>query len=85
MYNGYSGHCFQINVDKKADWHKSKADCESQGGYLAVIQGWSDINFIGFRAHVALAYHPDTRLWIGLTDEGSEGTFRWTNSKGLKT
>ena len=83
MYNTYSKHCFQINVDKKGDWYTAKADCERQGGHLAVLQSWTDDSFIGLRTHVALAFHKDEHLWIGLSDEEYEGNFKWINSKDL--
>lgn len=52
-----------------ATWTAAAAECATQGAHLAVIDD------AGENAHVAGL--SDTHFWIGMTDQGVEGTWLW--------
>ncbi|MDG2487270.1 MAG: lectin-like protein, partial [Roseibacillus sp.] len=70
---------FEI-VEGSFTWEEAKADAESRGGRLAVLDTQARINmaeaFLG-----RFSERPDT--WIGLTDSESEGDWRWTTGQPL--
>jgi len=72
-FNNSKYYCSQTN---NYTWHQAKALAESHGGYLAVVSDYEENNFI---KNVILADY----VWIGLTDEASEGNFSWTNGSPL--
>jgi len=64
-------------------WHEAKADAETRGGRLAVLDTQEKID-----ASLSLVLDNqdtinETQLWIGLTDELVEGGFRWINGNSL--
>ena len=64
---------FQI-IKGPFTWAEAKLDAEQQGGHLATVinsQEWSDLKT------VLGAQLNGMNLWLGGTDEGSEGTWRW--------
>jgi hypothetical protein len=61
-------------------WHQAKADAEARGGRLAVLNTQIKIN--NANAYL-LSISPWPHLWIGLTDEETEGTFKWISGDPL--
>lgn len=72
----YKGHRYHL-LDQK-DWTEQHKEAQSNGWYLVTINDEEENNFI--RATFA---GPRGNVWIGLTDEGSEGHFYWTNGEPL--
>ena len=64
---------FEI-VDGAFTWHAAKADAETRGGRLAVLDTQKEID----DAEELLSNRGTWQnLWIGLTDEVEEGTWKW--------
>jgi uncharacterized repeat protein (TIGR02543 family) len=70
---------FQI-IEGAFTWHDAKADAESRGGRLAVLDTQEKIDeanaFLNEMNHSA-------NCWIGLTDEVSEGQWKWITGNDL--
>ncbi|RKZ74353.1 MAG: hypothetical protein DRR19_30175 [Candidatus Parabeggiatoa sp. nov. 1] len=59
-------------------WQKAKADAEKRGGHLATITSEAEWLFIKNSLGDSL---PDVNIWIGATDEGNEGHWRWVTGE----
>ena len=65
-----------VVVDKKMTWSAARAHCQSLGGDLAMLVSQT----VQDQALAAIpSSFADNHFWIGLTDEGSEGRWRWTD------
>ena len=62
---------FEI-VEGNFTWSGAQADAESKGGRLAVLNTEEKNNKVPNQSQA--------RLWIGATDTGTEGTWRWINN-----
>lgn len=66
-------------------WADAEAAAVSLGGHLAAINSQAEQDFIwstwGRSARSTWPPGNHASLWIGLTDEASEGTFEWTNGE----
>jgi len=63
-------------------WHDAKADAESRGGRLAVLDTQEKID----KANAFLnEMNHSSNCWIGLTDELSEGQWKWITGNDLST
>ena len=56
-------------------WHQAKADAVTRGGRLAVLNSQAKINQANAVLLLAAGTLPD--LWIGMTDEVTEGEWHW--------
>ena len=65
------GHNYYCSRDKMT-WPEAQAFCESNGGYLAVIDDAGENHFLAGILRTNAAY-------IGLSDHRSEGHFEWVN------
>jgi hypothetical protein len=67
-----STHSFEV-VLEPTSWHEARSRAESRGGHLATFTSdgeyWEMVRQVG--------KEPDVPVWIGATDEGSEGRWRW--------
>jgi hypothetical protein len=72
----YKGHRYHL-LDQK-EWAEQNREAQSNGWYLVAITDEEENNFI--RTTFA---GPRGNVWIGLTDESSEGRFYWTNGEPL--
>jgi len=70
---------FQI-VRGSFTWQQAKTDAESKGGRLAVLDTQTRIDQLTDFLNGAGSW---PYLWIGLTDEITEGTWRWINGTPL--
>ena len=71
-HNGSKYFCSEYN----ATWSSANAAAIAAGGHLAVINDAAENEFI--RSHI-MAGH----AWIGLTDQASEGSFKWVTGEAL--
>jgi len=61
------------------DWNSAKSDAESKGGYLATITSEQEFNTI---CQTVPEFNNETaRPWLGGTDDGSEGNWRWVTGE----
>ncbi|XP_069925091.1 C-type lectin domain family 4 member F isoform X1 [Oryctolagus cuniculus] len=56
----------------KKSWHEAEQFCASHGAHLASVTSEEEQAFL--RQFTSSLYH-----WIGLTDSGMEGSWRWTD------
>lgn len=69
FYSNYS----LVNTGAAITWTDAKAAAEAAGGHLATITSPGEQTFI----ESELGGSVSADAWIGATDEGTEGTFRW--------
>ncbi|EHB04349.1 C-type lectin domain family 4 member F [Heterocephalus glaber] len=67
----YGGNLYYFSHVKKP-WHEAEQFCVSQGAHLASVTSQEEqVRVAGF---TSTSYY-----WIGLTDRGTEGSWRWTD------
>ena len=71
----YNGNKY-YQSDAYTTWPEARANAEALGGQLVVIDDAGENAFVE-------AATAGTFIWIGLTDETSEGTFTWVNGNSL--
>lgn len=69
------GHCY-ATIREALTWDDARNTCELLGGHLVTIDGDAE-QAIAW----ALAMDAGMPAWLGATDEGSEGTWRWTTGE----
>lgn len=67
----YNGHSYYRSTGT-ATWTTARANCVAMGGYLVTITTAAEQSFI---------FNIWPSGWIGLTDEVSEGTWRWVTGE----
>ncbi|XP_010607947.1 C-type lectin domain family 4 member F [Fukomys damarensis] len=67
----YGGNLYYFSHVKKP-WHEAEQFCVSQGAHLASVTSQEEQAFLV--QFSSTSYH-----WIGLTDRGTEGSWRWTD------
>ncbi|XP_026215272.1 CD209 antigen-like protein E isoform X4 [Anabas testudineus] len=71
----FSGSFYYISSSEKS-WEEGRNDCRQKGTDLVIINSREEQDFIrGWKK----------RTWIGLTDEQTEGTWRWVDGTVLTT
>lgn len=68
----FNGHTYVL-VDESMTWKEAKAYCEEKGGYLATVTSQEEQDFITG----LIEGGTKCQYWLGATDEGHEGYFRW--------
>ena len=63
-------------IEGSFTWHEAKADAEARGGHLATITSEAEQAYIG-----DLVSSSDIHLWLGGTDEDSEGNWTWVTEE----
>ncbi|MFX0206925.1 MAG: GH25 family lysozyme, partial [Candidatus Hodarchaeota archaeon] len=71
----YKGHTYELFSSLKT-WDQAKTDCESQGGHLVSITTSGENEFVSNLAG-------SNKVWIGLTDEISEGNWGWITEENV--
>jgi flagellin-like hook-associated protein FlgL len=61
------------------DWNQAKSDAEAKGGYLATITSGAEFQTIC--RQIPEFDNESARPWLGGTDEGSEGIWRWVTGE----
>jgi hypothetical protein len=67
----YNGHSYYRSTGN-AFWSTAKANCEAMGGHLVTVTSAAENNFI---------FNLWPSGWIGLTDEVTEGVWRWVTGE----
>jgi hypothetical protein len=67
----YNGHSYYRSTGS-AFWLTAKANCEAMGGHLVTVTSSAENNFI---------FNLWPSGWIGLTDEVTEGVWRWVTGE----
>uniref|UniRef100_H3D482 C-type lectin domain-containing protein n=1 Tax=Tetraodon nigroviridis TaxID=99883 RepID=H3D482_TETNG len=70
--------CYYISAGKKR-WKDSRDYCKTKRADLAIIKTQEEMTFINS------LFGSDKEVWIGLTDEGSEGQWKWVDGSPLTT
>ena len=73
----FGGHWYKA-VFEKVSWKDAKRCCEEMGGYLACVGSASENRFI---AKLCLG---NKYIYLGGTDEGSTGRWRWVNGEPFR-
>ncbi|XP_072319567.1 uncharacterized protein [Eucyclogobius newberryi] len=68
--------CYYTSATKK-NWKNSRDYCKNKGGDLAVITSQEEMGFIN------KLYSSDKEVWIGLSDDGTEGHWTWVDGTPL--
>jgi hypothetical protein len=69
--NNYNGHSYYRSTGSMT-WTAAKVACENMGGHLVTSTSLAENNFL---------FNLWPNGWIGLTDEVSEGTWRWVTNE----
>jgi hypothetical protein len=67
----YNGHSYYRSTGS-AFWTVARSNCQAMGGYLVTVTSAAENNFI---------YNLWPSGWIGLTDEITEGVWRWVTGE----
>ncbi|CAI9590690.1 unnamed protein product, partial [Staurois parvus] len=65
----FEKHCYFLSTFQLT-WKKAENMCLNRGGHLAIIDSLKEQNFLDQSRR-------ERFLWIGLTDEEVENTFKW--------
>lgn len=71
-----NGHWYQ-RFDSSLSWHEAVHFCRALGGYLATITDATENQFIWD----TLGAGSPQAMWLGATDEGSEGQWTWVTGE----
>ena len=69
--NNYNGHSYYRSTGL-ASWTTAKSNCAAMGGYLVTVTTSGENSFL---------YNLWPSGWIGLTDEVTEGTWKWVTGE----
>ncbi|XP_012586917.1 PREDICTED: C-type lectin domain family 4 member F [Condylura cristata] len=70
-WNIYEGNLYYFSHIKKS-WHEAEQFCVSQGAHLASVTSVEEQAFL-------VKFTQTSNHWIGLTDRGTEGFWRWVD------
>lgn len=76
----YADSCLRFVRGDKS-WDGADAECKSQGGHLLRIHNNHDQSYI-YQSLKSLHWS-DSDAWIGATDRGSEGHWKWTDGSSV--
>ena len=71
----YKAQCYKFSSERKS-WNASRINCQNIPGYFDLV--------IMDNSELWMYLRKCRDCWIGLSDEGSDGTFKWVNGDSLK-
>ena len=71
----WNGHEYRLIPSYKT-WAEAKLDCEARGGHLVTITSSAENTLVTGLTHMG-------SVWIGLTDEITEGEFQWVTGEAV--
>ncbi|XP_078146108.1 uncharacterized protein LOC139928190 [Centroberyx gerrardi] len=74
----FQNSCYFTSTVRKS-WTQSRQDCQSKGADLAIINSPEEMSFING------LYGDGAEIWIGLSDKGVEGDWKWVDGTSLTT
>lgn len=77
QWTGFGSSCYKIHSYQ--DWSNAKLNCQNFGGKLVKIESDDENHFIKTK----YLSGGGGRYWIGLSDLGNEGDWRWTDGTGI--
>jgi len=72
-----NGHEYEVVTAEGITWTAASTAAQSSGWYLATIGSSAENDFIESLLNSSLAER--SHFWIGLTDQGTEGTYQWVD------
>ena len=73
------GHKYEL-FNTKMSWKDAYQFCEKMGGHLVTINSKDEDEVI---TELQKTYSPYDRMWLGATDEYSEGTWKWITGDSI--
>jgi len=73
--------CYLL-VEEKKTWHAAQQYCMGKKGHLAIIEDWAENNFL--KKQIEGMGRGAQAWWIGGTDAGHEGNWKWMTPDGEK-
>ncbi|XP_077380451.1 uncharacterized protein LOC144020644 isoform X1 [Festucalex cinctus] len=71
----FENNCYFASTTKKT-WYLSRSNCQGKGADLAIINSREEMFVNGL-------YSNNKEVWIGLTDEGVEGQWKWVDGTAM--
>ena len=76
-YQLVGGQCYYLVTDQQLTWDEAETRCKESDAHLAIIKNKSQMN------NVMSLLSGNLRVWIGLSDKQTEGTWKYTNGGKL--
>ncbi|MCB2228565.1 MAG: C-type lectin domain-containing protein [Desulfarculaceae bacterium] len=78
-WTAWRGHNYRV-ITTKMTWNQAQAYAQKLGGHLVTISDQAENQFV---SDLARAKGAGQQYWIGFTDQGSEGRWRWVNNQKI--
>ncbi|XP_076451860.1 uncharacterized protein LOC143287625 [Babylonia areolata] len=73
----FGDRCYQFELHHKREFNPAERECRARGGHLVVIRDLATQQFLYNTLRQGFHYHGT--VWIGLSDQESEGHFVWVD------
>ncbi|BFZ12347.1 hypothetical protein BsWGS_15386 [Bradybaena similaris] len=79
----HGGFCFDFFVPSPVDYNTANAECNKHGGTLPIVTSKDISDFL--IDQLVYEYGAGSRIWIGLNDKATEGTYVWEDGTPLSS